>query len=72
MKKRVSLFSSVIWCFNTGCWVMILGVDWYYKSTPRWLTAMHGITALTSLTATIVNWIRYINQKNEDMKSVAD
>lgn len=58
-KERMPLFVPLLWFFIAGWWIKDLCTDFYYKSTPEWLIAVHGVTAFVTLAAAVANLIRY-------------
>lgn len=66
-RKNILLLAAILWLFTTGCWVVTLGIDFYFGSTPEWLMAMHGLTALVSFIAAITSYIRF-RQSRDDVE----
>lgn len=69
MKRQWLLVAAILWFFSTGCWLAALWADFYYRETPEGLVIMHGITALVSLVAAIVNLLRYREKEADDEES---
>ncbi len=59
MKKKWLLFAAALWLFSTGCWMVSLWADFYYRETPEGMIVLHGATVLVSLAAAVVNFVRY-------------
>lgn len=64
MKRKTNpLFVPILWSLVTACWLAVLCIDFYYKSTSKTVVILHTLTAGISLLTTIVNCLNYRSQK---------
>ena len=64
-RNDLTLLASVIWLLTTIIWAITLCADFYYGYTPDGLVILHALCVLTSLTAAVVNFIRWKNKRND-------
>lgn len=65
-QNKTPLFVPVLWFIVTAIWITALGVDLHYGESPDGLVILRALCVLTSLTAAIVNLIRYKQTKDQD------
>lgn len=63
--KRNPLFVPILWSLVTACWLAVLCIDFYYKSTSKTVVILHALTAGISLLTTILNYLNYRNRKGQ-------
>lgn len=63
--KRNALFLPILWSLIIACWLVILCIDFYYKSTSKGVATLHALTAGMSLFTTFLNYLRYRDQKGQ-------
>ena len=65
-KKKLYLFSTIVWFINTGIWTAAICVDLYYGYSPEGLTILRVFCVLASLFAAIANLLQYRRAKEEE------
>lgn len=63
-KRRMPLLVPVLWLIISCGWGYVLATDFWYGTSPAVLVVLHALTMLVSLTAAVVNYIRYKRQKD--------
>ena len=58
-KRKLLLFSCILWFVNTGIWAAMVVIDLYDGVAPTELTMLRVLTAVLSLVAAIANLVRY-------------
>ena len=64
--KKVSVIVPILWVFATVVWTISFIINLEYHGLSDTLVILQGATVLVSLTAAIVNFIRYKKTKYTD------
>lgn len=63
-RKKVAFWVPVLWFLTAGCWSILFCADLYDGSVPALLTAVHGVNAIITLLAGIINFFAFKERKD--------
>lgn len=63
-RKKISVIVPILWFFTTILWTIIFAGNLSRYGFASGLVLLQGATALISLAATIVNFVRYRKTKD--------